>query len=591
MLVDVQMNMRHRLGFLLIVVVLGSLVASTASAQAAPGPATAEQTAGHAVGNHTYDHPDLVALGEPGALNELTTDQSILTPLLGGVAPQLFRPPYGSTSAQVKADATQLGMTQIIWTSDTNDWNGATTASIVSTALATPAGGFVLMHDGYPNTISALPKIAAGLANRGLCAGKMIYSAVPTLAWAGGIYFYATVAPWTSTAPVGPPPPGTGPTGMSALVDNFDSSVFNNVTWDGSTTGVVSASGGRGVIPCTSAYPSIGTVSTYDLTNAGAFAQFTPPPVGAGSREMFLQLSADANDQLQWARSGSTFAPHYSVAGVWSQGPSISYSSATAWWRIRNANGNVIWETSPDGFAWTAQWTVPSPFSVTNMTVNVICGYWGTETAANSFVDNFNLTPTVTPPPTTTTTMPTTTTTVPSTTTTSTTVPSTTTTSTTIPSGPAKLSSLVDNFGAGTFNYGKWDGSSYGVVGQSGGRASIPCTTAYPTMGTNTRYDLANSGAFAQFTPPPTGNGSRELFLILANAAGDQLQWALSGTTFAPRYSLAGVWTEGPATTYSATADPWWRIREASGRVVWETSADGTETAATAYVANFNVTQ
>jgi hypothetical protein len=138
-------------------------------------------------------------------------------------------------------------------------------------------------------------------------------------------------------------------------------------------------------------------------------------------------------------------------------------------------------------------------------------------------------------------------------------------------------------------------------------------------MGTNTRYDLANSGAFAQFTPPPTGNGSRELFLILANAAGDQLQWALSGTTFAPRYSLAGVWTEGPATTYSATADPWWRIREASGRVVWETSADGkawstqwsvadpitvgavqvnivcgfwgTETAATAYVANFNVTQ
>src|SRR5205085_11398548 len=200
-------------------------------------------------GNPGNTHPDLVALGEPAALNELKTTQSILTPL-AGAAPAVFRPPFGSTSPQVKADAAGLGMTEVIWTVDTRDWSGVSTTSIVSSALKVQPGGFVLMHDGYANTISAIPKIAAGLAARGLCAGKIVYSQVPTISWDGGPAFNATVASWTSTLSSGPPPgsdpppppppppPPAGATGMLLLVDNFDAASFNTARWDGSSSGV-----------------------------------------------------------------------------------------------------------------------------------------------------------------------------------------------------------------------------------------------------------------------------------------------------------------------------------------------------------------
>ncbi|MDQ6927555.1 MAG: polysaccharide deacetylase family protein [Actinomycetota bacterium] len=362
-------------------------------AQQFPKHVTAQHAAGHWVGNHTYSHPDLVALGEPGALSEMSKTQAVLTPLAGS-APTLFRPPFGSTSAQVKFDAASLGMTEVVWTADTNDWAPATTtASIVSSALSAGAGGFVLMHDGYQKTINAIPKIAAGLADRGLCAGKIIYSSVPTVAWDGGPAFNATVAAPTSTAPTSPPPPSTGPPAMSALADNFDSASLNTSLWDGSSVGVVGQSGGQAVVPCNSAYPGIGTNSTYDLTNSGAFAQFTLPPVGNGSREAFFQLASGSNT-VQWARSGSAFWPRYSVGEIWTEGPALTYDAvADGWWRIHQVGANVLWDTSANGLTWTNVWSVPTPFAVTAMSASVVCGSWGTETAAALNIDNFNVAP------------------------------------------------------------------------------------------------------------------------------------------------------------------------------------------------------
>jgi hypothetical protein len=180
---------------------------------------------------------------------------------------------------------------------------------------------------------------------------------------------------------------------MSLLADNFDAASFDTARWDGSSSGVVGQAAGRGSIPCTTAYPTIGTNTTYDLTNAGAFASFTMPAVG-GSREAFFELSGAAGNQLQWARSGDTFAPRYSVGGTWTDGPALTYGAVThAWWRIHSAGGNVLWDTSPDGITWQNQWSVPNPFTITAMTVNMICGYWNTETAASMYVDNFNIVP------------------------------------------------------------------------------------------------------------------------------------------------------------------------------------------------------
>ncbi|MDI2126775.1 polysaccharide deacetylase family protein [Yinghuangia seranimata] len=149
---------------------------------------------GNWIGNHSYSHPFLDEVGEPNAFNELLGTNQILQSMTGH-APTLFRPPYGRTNAQIRQDATSLGMTEVLWTNDTFDYNGVTTQEIVDNALQVKPGGIILMHEGYETTLAAIPQIINGLAERGLCAGKIVPSATPVTAWEGTTY-YAVAAHW-----------------------------------------------------------------------------------------------------------------------------------------------------------------------------------------------------------------------------------------------------------------------------------------------------------------------------------------------------------------------------------------------------------
>ena len=162
-------------------------------AEAFPDYVRAEVAGGHRVGNHTYDHQDLTTLDATAVLAEIDRTQAILAPLTGYV-PDLFRPPYGAINSAVWDDIDSRALTTVIWTTDTNDWASPTTAAIVADALTVPPGGVVLMHDGYPNTIAAVPLIAAGLAQRGLCAGRIVGNEFPFHVWDGLDYFAIAVS-------------------------------------------------------------------------------------------------------------------------------------------------------------------------------------------------------------------------------------------------------------------------------------------------------------------------------------------------------------------------------------------------------------
>jgi peptidoglycan/xylan/chitin deacetylase (PgdA/CDA1 family) len=87
-------------------------------------------------------------------------------------------------------------MTETLWTVDTRDYAGASTTDIVATALTARNGDIVLMHDaGYATTVAAIPAIISGLADRGLCAGRVVPTSRPVTAWPG-MTFYATAAHW-----------------------------------------------------------------------------------------------------------------------------------------------------------------------------------------------------------------------------------------------------------------------------------------------------------------------------------------------------------------------------------------------------------
>lgn len=155
-----------------------------------PTYAKTQYSAGMQVENHTQAHNDLTGAVSP--IHDLvTTEYSIIQQT--GQIPTFYRPPYGSTNPEVRADVEQLGLTEVIWTVDTVDWSGVSASSIVASAATVQPGGFILMHDGYPNTITAIPQVAAMLKSRGLCAGKIVTSTVPTVAWEG-LSFNATVA-------------------------------------------------------------------------------------------------------------------------------------------------------------------------------------------------------------------------------------------------------------------------------------------------------------------------------------------------------------------------------------------------------------
>jgi peptidoglycan/xylan/chitin deacetylase (PgdA/CDA1 family) len=134
-----------------------------------------ELRAGMWVGNHTFTHPHLPQIGEPQAFEEIASTQWVLADITHRV-PTLFRPPYGETSDQVRADEQRLRLLEVLWTVDSRDWAGASPEEIVAAAATLKPGGIILMHDWPPATIQAIPGIARVLADKQLCPGRIAYT-------------------------------------------------------------------------------------------------------------------------------------------------------------------------------------------------------------------------------------------------------------------------------------------------------------------------------------------------------------------------------------------------------------------------------
>ncbi len=165
-----------------------------ANAEQDPDSVRKVAEAGHAIGNHSYSHPFLDEAGEPEAFDELLGTNQIIESAVG-VSPSLFRPPFGRTNAQIRADATELGMTEVLWTTDSFDYDNVTTDEIVRNALTVRPGGIILLHEGYQTTLDALPAIVKGLTDRGLCPGKVTPSDTAVETWPGQTH-NATARAW-----------------------------------------------------------------------------------------------------------------------------------------------------------------------------------------------------------------------------------------------------------------------------------------------------------------------------------------------------------------------------------------------------------
>lgn len=80
----------------------------------------AEIADGHAVENHSWDHPQLTRLSSAKVGSQIARTTSAIRRATG-IRPTLVRPPYGDTNARVRKVFRQRQLKQSLWTIDTND--------------------------------------------------------------------------------------------------------------------------------------------------------------------------------------------------------------------------------------------------------------------------------------------------------------------------------------------------------------------------------------------------------------------------------------------------------------------------------------
>jgi peptidoglycan-N-acetylglucosamine deacetylase len=140
-----------------------------------PDLADAVFRAGHAIGNHTFNHPNLIFASSQQTRKEIVECQRGLRDLIGH-DPVLFRPPWGARRPGTLQIARSLGLAPIMWNITGYDWRGQSADVIVSKVCSRIRGGdVILLHDGShlgtgadrSRTVTAVDQIIATCKSQG----------------------------------------------------------------------------------------------------------------------------------------------------------------------------------------------------------------------------------------------------------------------------------------------------------------------------------------------------------------------------------------------------------------------------------------
>jgi peptidoglycan/xylan/chitin deacetylase (PgdA/CDA1 family) len=138
--------------------------------RAQPALARRAVAEGHAVGNHTYDHPlPFTALSSDRVNAEIDSTQQAIAEVTG-YSPSLFRAPGGEWDDAALSAAAEHRLVPVGWAVDPRDWSRPGTGVIVQRLSAARAGDILLCHDGggdRSETLAALDQMLPVLLGRG----------------------------------------------------------------------------------------------------------------------------------------------------------------------------------------------------------------------------------------------------------------------------------------------------------------------------------------------------------------------------------------------------------------------------------------
>jgi peptidoglycan/xylan/chitin deacetylase (PgdA/CDA1 family) len=113
---------------------------------------------GHEIGNHTYTHPRLHFKSPEFIYREMALAQETIQAATG-VAPRLFRAPYGVRWFGLRRAQERLGLTGVMWTVIGRDWKWPAGRIAPRLLHGAANGGILCLHDG--RTIQPAPDIRA----------------------------------------------------------------------------------------------------------------------------------------------------------------------------------------------------------------------------------------------------------------------------------------------------------------------------------------------------------------------------------------------------------------------------------------------
>lgn len=119
------------------------------------------------VGDHTWSHPYLPSLPASRQISEVSRSMTASSNITGDRV-QIFRPPYGSTTAPLNAWLKSKGVLNVLWSADSRDSLGAKREEILRISQeGVKPGAIILMHENRGQTYWAVNRLLPWIKKQG----------------------------------------------------------------------------------------------------------------------------------------------------------------------------------------------------------------------------------------------------------------------------------------------------------------------------------------------------------------------------------------------------------------------------------------
>lgn len=190
---------------------------------------------------------------------------------------------------------------------------------------------------------------------------------------------------------------GTTAADCSMIVADDFSSALDTTKWTPGGQNVVTQ-GGRLTLAWAAGanpYAGVGSAALQNLMGCSMHVELVTPP-SAGGVQAFMYAGVSTDDRTGFFVLNDVLRMVIRTAGSHSEESTVAFDPvAHRWWRLREADGQVFWDTSADGITWVERFDALRPGPPQNLAASTISlgGASPGSMAGSVAFDNFNVQP------------------------------------------------------------------------------------------------------------------------------------------------------------------------------------------------------